>query len=89
MKDRTWGLLASETRRRILIQLGVGEQTVSELIEALKVAQPTMSEHLAELRRFDLISWRQDGPFRRYSINEEGVAVLKKRYDELWKAVTG
>jgi ArsR family transcriptional regulator len=47
--------MAGETRQRILMLLQAGEMSVSELNEHFTTTQPTLSHHLAVLRRANLV----------------------------------
>lgn len=60
--------MCNEKRLMILCQLIDGERTVNELTELVDAAQPTVSQHLALLRREGLISARQDGRTHFYSL---------------------
>ena len=53
--------MADETRQRILTLLQAGEMSVSELNEHFTTTQPTLSYHLAVLRRANLVSARHAG----------------------------
>ena len=53
--------MADETRQRILILLQAGEMSVSELNEHFTTTQPTLSHHLAILRRAKLVLTRRVG----------------------------
>ena len=61
--------VAEPRRREILDQLSRGDQTVSDLVEALGVAQPVVSKHLRVLREVGLVSVREAGRQRIYSID--------------------
>ncbi len=61
--------MADETRRRILVLLQEREMNVSELTERLSVTQPTISHHLAILRRANLVRPRREGQQRFYRAN--------------------
>lgn len=52
---------ADETRVRILNLLAQGEQCVCEFQQTLQVPQPTISRHLAYLRRAGLVEERKQG----------------------------
>ena len=54
--------LADKTRLRILGLLAAGEVCVCHLHKSLKLPQPTVSRHLAYLRRAGLVETRKDGP---------------------------
>lgn len=53
--------MADETRQRILGLLQHGEMNVGELTEALGLTQPTISHHLAIMRRAGLVFSRREG----------------------------
>lgn len=59
---------AEPTRLRILALLLPGETCVCDLTEALAVPQPTVSRHLACLRRAGLVQARKDGLWSWYSL---------------------
>jgi DNA-binding transcriptional ArsR family regulator len=61
--------MADETRQRILTLLQTGEMSVGELTEHFAVAQPTISHHLAVLRRAQLVSARHEGRQTFYHAN--------------------
>jgi len=63
-----FGLLADETRLRILRALMPGPLTVGELTEVLAVPQSTVSRHLGALRRGELVTDRRDGTYIWYSV---------------------
>ncbi len=48
---------------------GAGERCVCELVEALRVPQPTASRHLAYLRRAGLVEARKEGPWSYYRLS--------------------
>lgn len=61
--------MADETRQRILSLLREREMSVSELNEYFPVTQPTISHHLAILRRAHLVIPRHEGRFAFYRAN--------------------
>lgn len=68
MKDRIYMLeaeflkaLAHPTRVRILEQLRDGEKCVCEFTEDLDLEQANTSQHLAVLRKQDIVAFRKDG----------------------------
>jgi DNA-binding transcriptional ArsR family regulator len=62
------------TRQRILSLLQGREMSVSELNEHFAVTQPTVSHHLAILRRANLVIARRDGRQIFYRANPDCVA---------------
>ena len=65
--------MADETRQEILRLLGQREMYVSELEALLTVHQPTVSHHLAVLRRANLVTVRREGRHVYYQANAECV----------------
>jgi ArsR family transcriptional regulator len=61
--------LSDQTRREIIQLLKAGDMTPSDMLERLKVSQPTLSHHLDILKRADLVHAERDGQFIRYSLN--------------------
>jgi ArsR family transcriptional regulator len=61
--------LADRTRLRILALLGNNEVCVCHLHESLGAPQPTVSRHLAYLRRTGLVSARRDGVWMHYRVS--------------------
>lgn len=59
---------ADATRRRLLRLLSSGEHCVGDLVEILDVPQPTVSRHLAHLRRAGLVSARRESPWVHYRL---------------------
>lgn len=64
--------LAHDLRLRLLVLLQQeGELCVCELTHAMGAAQPTVSRHLAELRRIGLVSGRRQGQWIYYRIHPD------------------
>ena len=61
--------MADETRQRILTLLREREMSVTELKEHFAVTQPTISHHLAILRRAKLVGLRHEGRQTFYRAN--------------------
>ena len=76
--------LANPHRQMILCQLSEGERSVGELATFLGIRDSTVSQHLAILRRDDLVGARRDGQTIYYSISSaparELVEVLYRSY---------
>jgi ArsR family transcriptional regulator len=84
--------LADRTRLRILALLGNNEVCVCHLHDSLGVPQPTVSRHLAYLRRTGLVSARRDGVWMHYcvspSLDREIRQVLDAAVHALTRATT-
>lgn len=60
--------LADKTRLRILALLGDDEVCVCHIHDSLELPQPTVSRHLAYLRRSGLVDVRRDGVWMHYQV---------------------
>jgi ArsR family transcriptional regulator len=65
--------LADDTRQKIMAFCCCQERGVSEIVEHVGVAQPTVSHHLAVLRDAGLVSARHDGKQTFYTLNQDRV----------------
>jgi ArsR family transcriptional regulator len=61
--------LADQTRLRILALLGDNEVCVCHIHDSLGLPQPTVSRHLAYLRRSGLVAARRDGVWMHYRVS--------------------
>jgi ArsR family transcriptional regulator len=61
--------LADKTRLRILALLSNNEVCVCHIHDTLGLPQPTVSRHLAYLRRSGLVAARRDGVWMHYQIS--------------------
>ena len=61
--------LADRTRLRILALIGNNEVCVCHIHDSLGLPQPTVSRHLAYLRRTGLVAARRDGVWMHYRIS--------------------
>lgn len=70
--------LADKNRLMILTLIKDNEGiTVSKLKELLNsISQPTLSSHLAVLKRSGLVEWQVDGRWRKYFVKEKSIEIL-------------
>src|SRR6187455_2627247 len=68
MLEVVFKALADRTRLRILALLGKNEVCVCHLHDSLGLPQPTVSRHLAYLRRAGLVDARRDGVWMHYQV---------------------
>jgi DNA-binding transcriptional ArsR family regulator len=68
--------LANPHRVAIVLELGHGERCVHELVEALGVPQPLVSQHLRVLRDERLVSGRRRGREVAYVLTDQHVAHI-------------
>jgi ArsR family transcriptional regulator len=66
--ERIFQGLADRTRLRLLNLIGEAEVCVCYFVEILDLPQPTISRHLAYLRKTGLVSARREGKWMHYSI---------------------
>ena len=66
--------LADETRQKIMALCCCQQLSVSEIVEALNVAQPTVSHHLKILKEAGLVSAERRGKQILYSMNQQRLA---------------
>lgn len=73
--DTVFKGFADPTRIRILSLLAAGELCVCDIVEILDLPQPTVSRHLAYLRRVGLVAATRDGWFAHYRLAEPAHSV--------------
>ena len=66
--------LADETRQRIMAFCCCQARSVGEIVDALDVAQPTVSHHLGILRNANLVIVKRKGKQVFYELNQERLA---------------
>lgn len=79
--------LAEPNRMTILTMLADGERSVGDFVDALPIAQPTVSKHLAVLRDAGLVTVRKDAARRLYTLNPTPLKELDmwlSRYRRFW-----
>ncbi len=68
--------LASPLRIALVTELGAGERCVHELVDALGVSQPLVSQHLRVLRAAGVVRGERSGREIRYRLADEHVAHI-------------
>ena len=66
--DLMFRAFSDPIRLRILALIQPGELCVCDLTDVIKLPQPTISRHLAYLRRAGLVSTRQEGSWNYYTL---------------------
>ncbi|HVL69904.1 MAG TPA: metalloregulator ArsR/SmtB family transcription factor [Vicinamibacterales bacterium] len=79
--------LADRTRLRILGLLTAGEICVCDIHGSLDLPQPTVSRHLAYLRRSGLVAWRKEGLWVHYRLAPLPDPVLQAVLDAVTHAL--
>lgn len=77
-----FGVIADATRRDILQVLlerhATGDEiSVSEIVGKLEISQPTVSKHLKVLREAELVTVREEGQHRFYSLDPEPLEMVE------------
>ncbi len=81
--------IAEPRRREILEFIAGSERSVSEIVDALELAQPSVSKHLQVLRDVRLLSARKDGRRTMYRINPETLRSIHEwsgMFAQYWRA---
>ena len=74
-------ILANKNRLMILCSLQDGEMSVSELNEAVPLAQSALSQHLAALRKAQIVATRRESQTIYYRVIDKNVeAILATLY---------
>jgi DNA-binding transcriptional ArsR family regulator len=79
--------VAEPRRRQILDLLAAGERPVNDLVALLGLAQPQVSKHLKVLREVGLVSARDEGRQRMYSVNGAPLKPIHEwvsNYERTW-----
>lgn len=79
--------LSEPHRMAILSMLVDGERPAGDFVDALPIAQPTVSKHLSVLREAGLVTVRKDAQRRLYRLNPEPLKELDQwlaRYRRFW-----
>lgn len=79
-------LMGNPVRLRILCELMDAERNVGALTERLGLEQSALSQHLARLRRDDLVRTRREAQTIYYTLASEEVARLIELLHELYCA---
>jgi len=79
--------MANEARLLILCNLAQGEKSVSELQELIGLSQSALSQHLAVLRKENLVDTRRSAQMVYYRIsNEDATAIMETLYQQFCAA---
>lgn len=76
--------IANENRLKVLCLLSESEHSVTDLGNRIGLAQSPLSQHLAKLRKLQLVGTRRDGQMVYYHLKSDAVrdllALLKTLY---------
>jgi ArsR family transcriptional regulator len=76
--DLMFRAFSDRTRLRILHLLQDGERCVGDLVEILRIEQPSASRHLAYLRRAGLVRVRKAGNWSYYALSPSAAPFHQK-----------
>jgi DNA-binding transcriptional ArsR family regulator len=80
--------VAEPQRRAILEFIAADERSVSEIVDALELAQPSISKHLRVLRDVGLVRPRRDGKRILYRTNATALRPLHEWagfFERFWR----
>lgn len=80
--------VAEPQRRAILEFIAGDERSVNEIVDALELAQPSVSKHLRVLRDVGLVSARRNGKQMLYRTNATELRPLHEwagMFERLWR----
>lgn len=80
--------VAESRRRDILNYLAMQERSVSEIVDAMEMEQPSISKHLKVLKGVGLVKARRDGRQMLYKVNAAAIRPLHEwtsTFERMWK----
>ena len=80
--------VAESRRREILVFLAGSERPVGDIVDALEMAQPSVSKHLKVLRDVGLVDVRRDGRQMLYRTNADAIRPLHEwtsTFERFWR----
>src|SRR5919109_2681662 len=80
--------VAEPRRRDILNYLAMQERSVSEIVDALEMEQPSVSKHLKVLKDVGLVAVRREGRQKIYKLNAIAIRPLHEwtsTFERLWR----
>ena len=80
--------VAEPRRREILNYLALQERPVGDIVDSLRLQQPSVSKHLRVLREVGLVHSRRDGRQMLYRTNAEAIRPLHEwtgTFERLWR----
>jgi DNA-binding transcriptional ArsR family regulator len=81
--------LSDPTRRAVFERLLDGSQPVGRIAKGMPVSRPAVSQHLKVLKEAGLVTDRAEGTRRVYSIDPQGLGVLRRYLDQFWDQALG
>ncbi|HJZ65395.1 MAG TPA: metalloregulator ArsR/SmtB family transcription factor [Candidatus Acidoferrum sp.] len=84
----SFNAIAEPRRRDILNYLALEERSVSEIVDALEMEQPSVSKHLKVLKEVGLVDVRREGRQMLYRVNAMAIRPLWEwtgTFERLWR----
>lgn len=81
--------IAEPRRRDILEFLAPNERSVADIVDALEMAQPSVSKHLRVLLHVGLVDVRRDGRQAFYRTNTDEIRTIHEwtsRFEQYWRS---
>lgn len=75
--DRQFFALSDATRRALVERLAKGPASVSELVDPLDLAMPSVVKHLAVLEDGELVESEKSGRVRTYRLSPNAFALIE------------
>ncbi|MDD3192867.1 MAG: metalloregulator ArsR/SmtB family transcription factor [Oscillospiraceae bacterium] len=72
-----------ENRIHVLKLLIAGEKCACDLLDEIKITQPTLSHHMKILCDAEIVIPRKEGKWTYYSLNPDGVEKAKRLLSEI------
>lgn len=76
--------LADPTRRSIFERVARRPQSVGSITKRMDVSRPAVSQHLKVLKDAGLVTDRQEGTRRIYSLDLRGLTTMRSYLDKFW-----
>ena len=80
--------VAEPRRRDILNYIALQERSVSEIVDALELGQPSVSKHLKVLKEVGLVDVRREGRKMLYRVNAMAIRPLwewTSTFERMWR----
>lgn len=85
--EKFFQALGDRTRLRLVNLMAEGEICVCFLVEVLDQPQPTISRHLAYLRRAGLVTARRDGKWMSYRLTPPENATARRIFEAVLESL--
>jgi ArsR family transcriptional regulator len=79
VEDFSLHAFSSLPRLKLMICLGRGEKSVSELIEVCNLSQSAVSQHLRKLKVWNLVESHKEGRIVFYKLKNKKAAELSRK----------